>query len=475
MASYIPPYRVDLQQWCDWTGDEWSKIRSVVGQAFRMRGPNENTYTMAATAVMRLIDQYQIDTDQIGYLALGTESSTDNSAGAVLVRGMLDAALVSAGRRAIGRHCEVPEFKHACLGGVYALKAALRYLQTDGRNKVAIVVCSDVAEYARGTSGEPTQGAGAVAMLLDARASLATIDLQVSGSSSAYRGPDFRKPLSRFIGQAVTPFAQPRDFPVFNGKYSTSCYLDAALTAGRDLFDAVDGSAASWLRSLAMIYLHRPYQRMAENGLAYLYLLALAVDSAEPSRTELAQYAEQAGIAVSTLVTELQSAPDLHALVADGNLGMELFPATAAAARVVRKAEVFAKLLTTRGSDSMQDVGNLYTASLPAWMAAGIEQAHRDGIDLAGQRALAAGYGSGDAAELLVLEFAPQWQQAAAQLGFTDSLDATVAVSREDYEALHDGAAIAGVRRAGVFYIDRVGDGSAQYDDTGIEYYGYQR
>lgn len=475
MASYIPPYRVDLQQWCDWTGDEWSKISSVVGQAFRMRGPNENTYTMAATAVMRLIDQYQIDPNQIGYLALGTESSTDNSAGAVLVRGMLDDALVAAGRPAIARECEVPEFKHACLGGVYALKAALRYLQTDGRDKLAIVVCSDVAEYARGTSGEPTQGAGAVAMLLDGNASLASIDLTVSGSSSAYRGPDFRKPLSRFIGQTASQFAQPRDFPVFNGKYSTSCYLDAALTAGRDLFQSVAGSPAQWLRSLAMIYLHRPYQRMAENGLAYLYLLALAVDESQVSQDELQQYAEQAGVDATVLVAELQSTPDLHALVSQGNLGVELFPATAAAARVARKAEVFAGLLTTRGSDSMQDVGNLYTASLPAWMAAGIEQAHLDNVELAGQRVLAAGYGSGDAAELLVLEFAPQWQEAAAHLGFADSLNATVAVSREDYEALHDGVAMTGVRRPGVFYIDHVGDGSAQFDDTGIEYYGYQR
>ena len=37
----------------------------------------------------------------------------------------------------------------------------------DGDDSVAIVVCADKALYERGSSGEPTQGAGAVAMLAD--------------------------------------------------------------------------------------------------------------------------------------------------------------------------------------------------------------------------------------------------------------------------------------------------------------------
>ena len=42
-------------------------------------------------------------------------------------------------------------------------------LACDGANRQAIVVSSDIAEYARGSSGESTQGAGAVALLLEAR------------------------------------------------------------------------------------------------------------------------------------------------------------------------------------------------------------------------------------------------------------------------------------------------------------------
>ena len=127
-ASYLPRYRVPLDAWCRWSGDNWDKVRAVVGSGFRMRGPDENAYTMAATAVLRLIRQYDLDPGRIGFLGLGTESSTDNSAGAVIVKGMVNRALTGLGLPPLARSCEVPEFKHACLGGVYAMKAAARYL-----------------------------------------------------------------------------------------------------------------------------------------------------------------------------------------------------------------------------------------------------------------------------------------------------------------------------------------------------------
>ena len=41
MALYLPAYRVDLQQWCEWTGGDWQKIRQVVGSGFRLLGPRE--------------------------------------------------------------------------------------------------------------------------------------------------------------------------------------------------------------------------------------------------------------------------------------------------------------------------------------------------------------------------------------------------------------------------------------------------
>ena len=474
-ASYIPPYRVSLRHWCDWTGDSWDKVRTVVGHSFRMRGHNENAYTMAATAVLRLIRQYDIDPSRIGFLALGTESSTDNSAGAVIVKGMVNQGLKHHRLPPLARACEVPEFKHACLGGVYALKAAARYLAFDGADRVAIVVCADVAEYEQATSGEPTQGAGAVAMLIEPQARLLTLDLKHSGSASDYRGPDFRKPFLRFMQQTPTRMAQPRDFPVFNGKYSTTCYIDEVLAAMRDLFKRNTGRPSDYLRSMAAIFLHRPYQRMAETGMIMSYLLALALGT-ESDLAELRDYARTANVDSAALVRELTVGADVYELVQAQTLTEELYPLSSETARAVRQSAQFSQLMTTLGTRAIKDVGNLYTASLPAWMAAGIQEAAGSDLELANQDILTIGYGSGDAAEVIPMRFVPDWRQGASKIQFVQGLEHSVALSQSEYQTLHNGEAPATAVRLQpqVFYIDRIGTRAHQFDDAGIEYYRYQ-
>jgi hydroxymethylglutaryl-CoA synthase len=484
-AAYLPRYRVRLADWCRWTGDSWDKVRAVVGSGFRMRGPDENAYTMAATAVLKLIREYDLDPARVGFLGLGTESSTDNSAGAVIVKGMVNRGLARLGLPPLPRACEVPEFKHACLGGVYALKAAARYLAVDGRDRQAIVVCADVAEYERATSGEPTQGAGAVAMLVEPKPRLLALELGLSGSASDYRGPDFRKPFLRFMEQTPGDYAQPRDFPVFNGKYSTTCYVDEALAAMRDLFRRL-GEAESPLRpvpprpsrfmqDLTATFLHRPYQRMAETGLVMSYLLALAVGDGD-DQAELARYAQAADVDAAALITELTVERDVYALVEQERLGDELYPLATQTARAFRGADRFAALMTRLGTAEMQEVGNLYTASLPAWMAAGLEEAAGAGADLTGSRILTLGYGSGDAAEAIPMVVMPEWRQAAQRIGFAEALSGPVDLDPEGYAALHGGSSFTHPlpRQPGVFYIERVGAREGHFDDFGVEYYGFQ-
>jgi hydroxymethylglutaryl-CoA synthase len=478
-AAYLPPYRVQLEDWCRWTGDSWAKVATVVGSSFRMRGPDENAYTMAATAIVRLIEQYDVDPQCIGFLALGTESSTDNSAGAVIVKGMVNDALALLGRPPLCRHCEVPEFKHACLGGVYAVKSAARYLAVDGAHRKAIVVCSDVAEYARGTSGEPTQGAGAVAMLIERDPKLLDLALQHSGSASDYRGADFRKPFSRFSTQVVSQAGQIRDFPVFNGKYSTTCYLDAVLVSLDDMFSKMEESRFGVLRDAAAVFLHRPYLRMAETGLAAGLLYALATDG-DVEKRRLAAYAEAAGVDFDALLVELVSRPNLYQLIGTDQPSMEVFPLTQATLRALREHPDQRRLVADKlrlGNDAMLHCGNLYTASLPAWMAAGLEQAMREGADLAGGRVLTIGYGSGDAAEAIPLRVVEGWRDAAAKIRFDAALEGAFDIDQPSYEQLHDSGMLrqSAPHVPGVFRIDRVGERRMHFDDSGIEYYRYQR
>jgi hydroxymethylglutaryl-CoA synthase len=367
LAAYIPPYRVWLEDWCDWTDNQWPKIREVVGRSFRMRGPDQSVYTMAATAVMRLIEQYDVDPTRVKFLGLGTESSTDNSAGAIIVKGMVDRALEARGKPPIARSCEVPEFKHACLGGVYGMKGAIRHLALDGAGGQAIVVCADIAEYARGSSGEPTQGAGAVAMLLEEDPQLAIVDLPGSGSASDYRIMDFRKPMLRFCGQDRSESHQVQDFPVFNGKYSTTCYIDETLHALNDMYVKRGLDPAEYMRSLKTIFLHRPYRRMPETGWAVSYLFAMSHGNAE-DRAELASYCYEVGIEPEALEAEMLSKPDVASLANPEQLQYEAYPLTMAVLRVFRASRHYRREILDKlalGSDTMLDLGNLYTAALP--------------------------------------------------------------------------------------------------------------
>ncbi len=478
LAAYLPPYRVWLDDWCEWTGNHWPKIRETVGRSFRVRGPQHSVYTMAATAVMRLIDRYDIDPTRVSFLGLGTESSTDNSAGAIIVKGMIDRALEARGRPGLSRSCEVPEFKHACLGGVYGMKGAIRQLALDGAGSQAIVVCADIAEYALGSSGEPTQGAGAVAMLLEEDPKLAVVDLVGSGSASDYRIMDFRKPMLRFCGQDRSESHHVQDFPVFNGKYSTTCYIDETLNALDDMYEKRSLNASEYLRSLRTVFMHRPYRRMPETGWAISYLFALDRGSAA-DRAELASYCYEVGIDPDELRKEMSNKPEVTSLASPENAQQEGYPLTMAVFRAFRASRHYRREILDKlalGSDTMLDLGNLYTAALPAWMAAGFEQALEENSLSPGEEVLTLGYGSGDAAEVIPFFIADRWREAASAIRFGEAMQGAIDIDHEQYTALHEGRRAPGLDLTAKkeFVIDHVGRSDDRYfSDLGVEYYRY--
>jgi len=474
-AVYVPPYRVDLKSWCDWTDSPWDKTEAVVGRSFRMRGPAQSVYTIAATAVLRLIERYDVDPQSVGFLGFGTESSTDNSAGAVIIKGMVDDALRAKGQPPLSRNCEVPEVKHACLGGVYALKNGLRYLALEPAKRCAIVVSADIAEYARGSSGEPTQGAGGVAMLLEQNPKMLEIDLQSIGSASSYRAVDFRKPVLRNIIRG-TLNCHFQDLPVFNGKYSTTCYLDETLYALDDMLERMNKEPTDYYRELAAMFMHRPYHRMPETSFAMSYMFALGRD--EEGREILKEQCDRIDMDVDQLLAEMKSTPDVLDLVRNGTIDEDVYPLCVSLLRDFRKSPEFAALVAAKmslGSDIMKEIGNVYCAALPAWMAAGMEDAARRGADLAGGKVLAVGYGSGDAAEAIPMIVVGGWEKAAEKIGFEEALEGAQNLTRQQYESLHDsGTALGLLDPDDGFVIESIGaNDNPKLSDEGIEYYRY--
>eukprot|EP00796_Vickermania_ingenoplastis_P003877 gene3877-2749_t len=449
LAVYAPPCRVNLKDWCDWTGNSWDKVSSVVGQSFRITNNNENAYTMAANAVLRLIVNNNVDPTRVGFLGLGTESSSDNSAGAIIVKGM------------------VPEFKHACLAGVYALESAARFVAADGHDRVAIAVAADIAEYALGSTGEQTQGAGSTAMLLEHNAKLFDLQLQYAGSASDYRGPDFRKPhIRHFMNiedyKTTSANGKMADFPVFSGPYSTLVYQE-------EYYDDV-----------AALFFHRPYNMMPIMAMSFLYSRALARATSDEHKKYFAELCKKGKADPEQVKKELTVDPKYFLKVESGEVPKDAFPATSNVAKVLRKDKQFIELLEKKmslGSPAMGNFGNLYTASLPCWLAAGFEEAYTRKLDIVGKPMVMVGYGSGDASMSIPIMPVHGWEKAASKINVADALKNPMDIDKAAYESLHTGAEkkdIAASHRKMEFVVDRVGTrNEAAFQDVGIEYYRF--
>jgi hydroxymethylglutaryl-CoA synthase len=141
-------------------------------------------------------------------------------------------------------------------------------------------------------------------MLLESQPRLASINLRHAGTASEYRGIDFRKPLTgRLNGHAHS-----LDIPVYNGRYSTNCYVDEVRRALDDLYGRRALDPAPYLRSLEAVFMHRPYARMPETGFGVAYLFALAQGDAA-DQEELATYCRGAGVSATASRTRSFRSP----------------------------------------------------------------------------------------------------------------------------------------------------------------------
>jgi len=125
----------------------------------------------------------------------------------------------------------------------------------------------------------------------------------------------------------------------------------------------------------------------------------------------------------------------------------------------------------------MMHFGNLYSAALPCWMAAGFEEAAQKGADIQGKNMVIIGYGSGDAAEAIPMMPVAGWEESAKKIGVAKALENFVDLTKEQYEGIHSGKLqldVADGKRQQQFVIDRVGTrNEAAFQDLGIEYYKF--
>lgn len=196
----------------------------------------EDIVTLAATAADDILTDE--DKEAIDMVILATESGIDQSkAAAVFVHGLLD----------IQPFARSFEMKEACYAATAALDYAKLHVEKFPQSKV-LVIASDIAKYGIGTPGEPTQGAGAVAMLISHNPRILSFnDDNVAQTRDVM---DFWRP-----NYATTPFV--------NGIYSTQQYLDSLKTTWAE-YQKRTGLV---LTDFAAVCFHLPYPKLALKGL----------------------------------------------------------------------------------------------------------------------------------------------------------------------------------------------------------------
>lgn len=200
---YFPHRYVDQKDLEQFDGVSHGKYTIGLGQErLSFCGRDEDVCSISLTVVSSLMRKYNIDARQIGRLEVGTETVIDKSKS---VKSVLMQLFADSDNTDI----EGIDTTNACYGGTSALFNSAAWMQSeawDGR--LAIVVASDIAVYARG-SARPTGGAGAVALLIGPEAPLVLDSVRASHMEHVY---DFYKP------------EMTSEFPVVDGPLTIECY-----------------------------------------------------------------------------------------------------------------------------------------------------------------------------------------------------------------------------------------------------------
>ena len=196
----------------------------------------EDIVTLAASASDSILTEQE--RAEIDMVIVATESGIDQSkAAAVFVHGLL-------GIQPFARSFEI---KEACYGATAALHYAKLHVENSPKSKV-LVIASDIAKYGIETSGEPTQGAGSVAMLITQNPRIMAFNNDNVAQTRDIM--DFWRP-----NYSTTPYV--------NGVYSTQQYLDSLKTTWLEYQKRYQLT----LDDFAAVCFHLPYPKLALKGL----------------------------------------------------------------------------------------------------------------------------------------------------------------------------------------------------------------
>jgi len=420
IAIYIPQLYVEASDFALARGLDPVKLERGLGIGqMAIVDTNQDPACLAANACLKIMQKNKLTPDQIGRLYVATESSFDESkAMNSYVIGMLEQVY---GEETFG-HCGGIECKFACVSGSYALYDNTNWIRAgESEDKHALVVVSDIAKYDLGSSGEVTQGAGAIAMLLNDKPRLLAFDPKVT-STSIKNEYDFYRPFGK-------------ETPIVHGQYSNLLYLIQVKNALIDYKRRVKETGLIKLKEgetildyVDYLNMHLPYSNMGKKALAYL------VRHEWRDLPRWKKIIEEIGMEEpipkdprGTIESVLEDAE----FMANDHQFTKLFTST----------EMYAELYESKLASSLiasKMIGNLYTASLYLGFRSSLEFEYQKGVDLEGKRIGFCSYGSGASAMIFSGVIQPEYAQVVKDMNLEAELGPRTKLSLDEYEELHE-------------------------------------
>ena len=369
---------------------------------------HQDTVVFGANALTKLILDNNINLSEINRIYVGTESSIDSSK-------PISSFLVALMEQKFGENslaeCDVVDFTFACIGGVDALQNCVDFIRVNPTKK-AIVVTTDFAKYDLNSTGEYTQGAGALAMLITSNPRIIAFENKWATSTKGVF--DFFKPYRTLLKEDITgtsvndPWFENleskieihKDQPVFDGQYSNQCYMDRTREAYFS-FKKLKNTTANVYNTWQSIVMHLPYAFQGRRMLSEIYALD-AENSNLTGNEEVSEYQNK--------LKEIGKSEEYKNFVSQ-----KLVPAELASSII----------------------GNLYTGSIFMGLLSTLAHFHDSRKEIADKKFGFLAYGSGSKSKVFEGTIQPEWKNAIANVHLFETLEKSFKIDFETYEKLH--------------------------------------
>ncbi|WP_291120391.1 hydroxymethylglutaryl-CoA synthase family protein [Flavobacterium sp. UBA6135] len=366
----------------------------------------QDVVTFAANAGLKLIQQENINPSEIARIYIGSESGVDSSKPiASYVLSLLENKLGEGSFR----NCDVVDLTFACIGGVDALQNCLDYVRLNPTKK-AIVIASDNAKYDLESTGEYTQGAGAVAMLITSNPRILSFSNNVGVSTEGVF--DFFKPRRNFTKAEITNSSENQEWlgvleneisiykeqPVFDGQYSNQCYI-IRITEAYNHFKKESQQSGKVYENWAAILMHLPY--CFQGRRTFIEIFA-------KENPELLN--RQIGETEKDKLKALTKSPQYLELI-----NQKIYPSEIASGQI----------------------GNCYTGSIFIGLLSTLCYHSQQNNDIANKKVGFIAYGSGSKSKVFEATMGENWKSVINQTLFFETLERCHSIDFETYEKLH--------------------------------------